>query len=251
MADMDNFVPPVKPKHILGGLLKILVVLVVVAALVVGGLWFLKHHKSSKPVAAPKATSTSSQANPSGIAIATKTTHYDSTNYALGVDYPTDWTVNDTAGSKLAITSPALQLQDSNKQTFAGQIVFTVQSRQTSLPLFAPGHAVAAMASQKLTYKSPTPNQRAQTYLTYVNYSGGSSTIDALYITGDNGYTVTQGIPEGDMTKDDPLVSISFLKCADTACKTPGTATSISAGDWQNSSLSKPLISLLQSLVIE
>jgi len=157
----------------------------------------------------------------------------------------------DTAGSKLAITSPALQLQDSNKQTFAGQIVFTVQSRQTSLPLFAPGHAVAAMASQKLTYKSPTPNQRAQTYLTYVNYNGVNSTIDALYITGDNGYTVTQGIPEGDMTKDDPLVSISFLKCADTACKTPGTATSISAGDWQNSSLSKPLISLLQSLVIE
>jgi len=247
---MDNFVPPVKPKHVLSGLLRVILILAIVAIIAVGGVVLLKHHKSTKPAATTKTPASSSQIEPSGLSIPTQTKHYDSTNYTLGFDYPSDWTVNDVANSKLTVISPALQLRGSDEQNFTGQIVLTIQPKQTSLAQFATGHVVAAMTSQKLTYRHPTPNQRAQTYLTFVNYEGVNSTIDALFITGDNGYTVGQSIPESDMTKDDPLVSISFLKCADSSCKTAGTATSIPAGEWYTSNLAKPLDNLLQSLII-
>jgi hypothetical protein len=134
--------------------------------------------------------------------------------------------------------------------SFSGQIVFSIQNKQTSVTQFAPGKAVAALESQKIAYKKPTANQRAQTYISFVNYSGAVTSIDALYVAGDNGYQAAQSIPQADVVQADPLVTISFLKCADATCQAAGTATSIPTSDWSDTSLSTPLLNLLKSLTI-
>ncbi|HEX7368182.1 MAG TPA: hypothetical protein VF261_00815 [Candidatus Saccharimonadales bacterium] len=247
MADMDNFVPPIRPKPILKLLVQGVLILVILAAIAAGAVWLVSHHKhmASAPGNAPSST----QPKPSTNSIDNATKHYDSSDYNLGLDYPADWTVNDNT-SELTVTSSALQLKGEGGQNFTGQVVLIIQNQQTSVPVFAKGTAVAALESQKLTYKSPAPDQRAQTYLTFADYEGSTAAIDGLYITGDDGYQAGQAIPMSDIVQDDPLVSISFLKCSDAACSTAGAATTIPASDWQNANFSRPLTQMLESLVL-
>lgn len=259
MADMSNFVPPVKPRNILGLVLKILAVLVLLAALAVLAYWFF-----TRPKPAPsKQTNTSSQqqstkqqakqpeTSPALISYSTK--QYSSPNFNLAVTYPDDWTVSDITGSnKLIITSPALQLTDVSGQPTSGKIMLTVQPKQTKLGQFSNGSAVAALQSQKITYLNPTPNQRAQTYVSFLSYAAtkSDSAVDALYVTGDIGYQKGQEIPESDVIQADPLVTISFQKCSDAQCAT-GQPMSVAASSWSNSQLSGPLLSMLKSLVLQ
>jgi len=253
MADRDNFVPPVKPKHILGVLIKILLIVVLVVAAAGAAYWFATHHSKTpgKSANAPSKTTpvTSQAASVTKITSATK--HYDSSNYNLGFDYPEDWTISDTPNNKLTATSPAVQLRGAGGQAFTGQIVFSIQPKQTSVSQFAAGKTVAALESQKIAYKSPTSSQRAQTYVSFVSYNGDSSNLDGLYITGDNGYQADQDVPMSDIAKADPLVSITFLKCADADCKTTPSATSLPTSDWSDTGLSTPLLTMIKSLVIE
>lgn len=249
MADMDNFVPPVKPKHLLKLVAKVLVTLVVLAALAAGGYWFATHHKTTKTNDSPAKTAQPGT-DAAVTTITSSTKHYASSNYNLGFDYPDDWTISDTAGSKLTATSPALQLKGVGGQAFTGQIVLTIQNQQATISQFAGNKAVAALTSQKIAYKTPTPNQRAQTYLTFVSYTGSTTDLDALYITGDNGYQAGQSVPMSDIAQDDPLVSLSFLKCPDTTCKAAAAATAIPAASWSDGGLSEPLLTMLKSLVI-
>ena len=67
-------------------------------------------------------------------------------------------------------------------------------------------------ASEKIKYSNPTSVQRAETYLTFVQYSttARGEGIDALYITGDNGYQKDQYIPKTDMINLDPVIVVSF-----------------------------------------
>ena len=224
----------------------VIVTVVIVAALVV---WMVTG-KDKKPAA--KATTNQqaqTQTNVSPTHISSATKRYDSTNLFLGFEYPGDWVVND-ASDKLTVTSPRLKLKTVGSTATDGRIVMTIQNPPASIPEFAKNTTVAPLASQKLTYKSPTPGQRAQTYLTSVNYSGSSSSIDAFYITSDNGYTAAQYIPQSDMLKINPLISLTFLACSDTAC-TAGKPTAIATNAWADSSLSRPLITMLQSLVLD
>jgi hypothetical protein len=253
-ASLNDFVPPLKPKHFFRSFLKFLLILIIIAAIVGGVIWFLGRDKTaSKATTTAKTptTATTSTQNSSVTKITSSTKHYDSSNYNLGFDYPADWTVNDQASAKLTATSPVLQLAGVNGVTFSGEIVFTIQNKQTSITAFAQNSAVASLESQKIAYKKPTPNQRAQTYVTFVDYDGTVGFIDALYITGDNGYQVAQNVPVADVIQADPLVTISFLKCADTTCKAAPTAVSILAKTWSDTAVSTPLLNLLKSLTIE
>jgi len=217
------------------------------------GLLLLNHH--SKPKAAvttssqSKSSTTSSTVSVTHISSSTK--RYDSTNLSLGFDYPSDWSVSDPGSGKLNVISPMLTLKSSDGQAVKARIVMSAQSQQPTIAQFAANTAVAPLASQKITYKQPTPNQRAKTYLTFVSYAGSSSSIDALYITGDNGYTAGQYVPGSDVAKDDPLISVSFYGCSDTTCSNYGKAIAIAANSWSDTNLSKPLINLLQSFVID
>jgi hypothetical protein len=174
--------------------------------------------------------------------------HYDSTAYGLGIDYPNNWVVADTA-DKLNVTSPIVNIVTPNGQV-AGHVIVTIQNQQTTIVGFPSAGATASLASDKLTYKQPTPVQRAQTYLSYLGYTGASS-IDALYLTGDNGYQQGQAIPIDNVVKSNPLVSVTFGKCTTSYCsKDTPTSLMLRADGWSSAQFKTEVLDILQSLTI-
>jgi len=239
-----RFTPPHKSSPLAKVLIG-LVILVLVAGIVIV---LLSHHKTAdKPTVAQATVKPATSVTH----ITATTKEYDSTNFGLGISYPSDWRVNDTDGQKLTIASPKVTVMDVNEQATPVQIVLSIQHQQTSLPQLAAGETVAAIRSQKISYSKPTPSQRAQTYVTFANYTGGSKGIDALYITGDFGYQTLQSIPMSDLSKADPLLSVNFYKCATSACTTSGQAVGIAASSWKDNALSKPLLQMIESLQID
>jgi len=239
------------PKRKSSPLLKLvlLVVILVIAAVVV---WLVLGHKTAPPPAKQQSSTTKSQTSADATHINGSTSRFDSTDLFLGFRYPSDWRVNDPGSStQLTVTSPPLTLKSAANRPVQGRIVMTIQNQVSSISQFAANEAIAPIESQKLTYSEPTPNQRAQTYLTAVNYGGASSSIDAFYITGDNGYAAGQYVPGSDIVKDTPLVSLTFLACAETACENGSKPAAIATNSWADSNLSKPLITMLESLTID
>jgi len=175
-------------------------------------------------------------------------THYDSTAYGIGVDYPNNWVVSDTP-QKLTITSPNYTLTGLNEQT-TGHVIVSVQNQQASVPGFPAGGATASLDSDKLTYKQPTSVQRAQTYVSYLGYNSPSG-IDALYLTGDNGYPKGQFVPMSDVVKGNPLIGVTFAKCSTSYCTkgTPAPVT-LQAASWQNSKIKPVILNILQSITV-
>lgn len=222
-----------------------LVVLLIAAAALVAGYWFLIKPKPAKTTQQTQATVAKTET------INSKTDHYDSNNFSLGFDYPHGWTLTDTSGSgRLTIVSPAMQLKDASGQSVNGQIVMTIRDKTQKLTEFDRGAALAVRDSEKIAYARPSQIQRGSTYLSFLQYATTSgSGLDAIYITGDNGYQKNQTVPLVDVAKSDPVISIAFTKCSDTKCSN-GTQLSLSQTAWDDNSFSKPLKSLLESLTI-
>jgi len=181
-------------------------------------------------------------------AAAAPTTHYDSTTYGVGIDYPNNWTVSDTTDA-LTIISPNLSMATLTGQT-NGHVIVTIHNQQTTVPGFPADGATASLESDKLTYVQPTPVQRAQTFLSYLGYTSANS-LDALYLTGDAGYQQAQTIPLSDVIKGNPLVSVSFATCSGSFCanETP-KSIALKAASWKDASFKTAVINILQSLAI-
>lgn len=219
----------------------VILILLVLIAVTVGAYLF-----ATKKAAAPAAKTPAVQSR----STSTKNTEvptkaYTSDTYALSFDYPGNWTISDTS-AKLTVTSPATTLTDSSGKQTQGQVAVSIQNQQTSIANYPANGATAVLASDKLTYKQPTQVQRAQTYLSYLSYQGAG--LDALYITGDNGYQKDQTIPMSDVVKGNPLISVMFTACGDTACQTPGAAMTLQPDAWQGSNVAKQVTALLESL---
>ncbi len=219
--------------------------IVLLLLLLAGGAYFIfGSHKAAAP--APKqvtVTKTTVSTAPATLA----TTHYDSTTYSMGVDYPTTWKLND-GGTSLTVTSPAISLKKSDGTQTSGYIQLSIEATQTSLPQFAKGPATAVLPSERLTYTNPTPNQRSATNLTFASYSTTANNgWDALYVTGDNAYTLGQTIPMADIIQTDPLVQVHFLTCTDQTCAGTPTALSLQASEWKNPAVSLPIKTIIQS----
>ncbi|HSX05278.1 MAG TPA: hypothetical protein VLF69_02330 [Candidatus Saccharimonadales bacterium] len=229
----------------------IILILLVLAAATFGAYWYgnkqaSKNHSSSSSGTA--AGSTSHRRLPPEPTVA-PAKHYDSTTYTLGFDYPEDWTVNDTT-DKLTITSPAVRLTTTHGDKDV-HVVVTIQNPQSTIPGYPAGGATAALLSQKLTYKQPSAVQRAQTYLSFLGYTSATS-LDVLYITGDNGYQQGQQVPMSDVAKGNPLISVAFQTCSSDNCKT-GTPTPVSlkANTWANTGVDKQMTDLLESIILD
>jgi hypothetical protein len=225
--------------------------IVLLIMLLVAGAAFAAYKYGTKKASAPAkkapASQTSTVPKQEKIA-AVPTKHYDSTIYTLGFDYPETWTVSDT-DSKLTVTSPSIQLTGTNGSAAGAHVVVTIQNPQKTIPGYPSAGAVAALTSDKLTYKQPTAVQRAQTYLSYLGYK--ATGLDALYITGDNGYQQGQTVPMSDIVKGNPLVSITFVTCSTVGCSnTTPTSVTLSADGWKSSNASKQVIGLLQSMQV-
>jgi hypothetical protein len=226
-----------------------LVIVVMLASLAGGAYWLFFR---SKP-AAKQPTPNSNNQQTSDATTTKATKHYSSTEFGLEFDYPEDWTAAETAGSgTLTVRSPATQLKNANGQKVTGQVLLTFRNKQQTLTEFNEGNAVAARESEKINYAKPSSTQRGSTYLSFLRYARTSSgqALDGIYVTGDNGYQVGQAIPKADFTPVDPIISITFTKCADRDCTQSGTPLSITATSWNDSALSKPVKAMLTSLVV-
>lgn len=225
--------------------------LAVLLVVVIGsGAWLLL---TSHKTAAPAKPAKTSQAKTGGdnSAGASLPQHHESANFSLGISYPSDWKVDDTA-EQLRVISPTEQLKVVGGKTVSGHAVVTIRPRQATLPEFAKGSAVAVWESTLVRYKNPTQNQRAQTYLSSLSYaSSANGSFDAYYLTGDDGYQAGQEVPMSDVIQTDPLVTVVFEQCADDGCASGVAPLSLSADDAQENSLVTKLIpQILASLSI-
>lgn len=245
--------PAAVPKRKKHRFLTFLLVLVLIAAAAYGAYWFgSKQAAKNQPAAtktkqAPKKTTPSKAAQKTAPGVPTK--HYDSPAYTLSLDYPQTWTLSDTA-SKLTVVSPAVSLA-TTKGTINGHVVVTFLNKQTAIGGYPQNGAVASLESKKLTYKQPTSIQRAQTYLSYLGYTSQSG-LDALYITGDNGYQAGQTIPMSDVILGDPLISVTFESCTSDDCSTGTPAMlTLQASKWQSDPLNMQVETLLKSIQLD
>jgi len=240
--------PPYRHKRLWPAIIAVVIVL---AAAAFGSYWLGSHQASKKQAAHTsqnQSKQTSQQQSGANKPATTATKHYDSGNFTLSFDYPETWKVSDTP-AKLTVTSPAMQLATGVGAKTNAQVVVTIQNQQTTIPGFPSGGAVAALNSDHLTYKQPSTVQRAQTYMSYLSYTGPTD-LDAIYITGDSGYQAGQQVPMSDVVKGNPLISVSFNACSDENCTSPKPVT-LSAHAWQSTAASKDVANLVQSLVLQ
>ncbi|HEU5005193.1 MAG TPA: hypothetical protein VFT49_03865 [Candidatus Saccharimonadales bacterium] len=226
----------------------LIVLLIAVVAGVIYWLW--QHPKKSTPVNTPT-TNANQKTNQTVQQTAPATAHFDSSNFNLSFDYPKDWTVTDSGNNQLTVRSTNMNLTTASGQTITAQVLMTIAPKGQNLSVFNAGSAVAVLGSQKISYTKPTQNQRADTYLSFLQYANttAAGALDAIDITGNYGYTKGQDIPKTDIAGIDPLVNISFLKCASTACPAgTTTATSIASSNWNDSLFSAPITKMLESL---
>ncbi len=173
---------------------------------------------------------------------------YNSTSSSLDFSYPSNWIVNDNNSGLITISSPISQLPQTTNQNIKGRVVITI-NQQTTIPTTFGTYSVAIDNSAKLSYKSPTQYQRNQTYLTYVQYPAttASNGLDAVYITGDFGYTKNQVIPQTDIAKLNPLIIISFVSCKDSSCSSTAPLT-VSNSFETNQLFSNQTVGIISSL---
>lgn len=243
---LHKVMPPKKKRLWLRVFIIVVIILLLVAAGVVGYQQFVKSRAPAKTVTA---TTTSKTPSNSSAPAKVATEHFDSTNFNLGFDYPKGWTVADTGEGTLTVTSPA-----SKGQTTAGaamiQTVMTIAPSGKNLTSFDAANGLAIQDSDKISYTNPTSAQRANTYLTFVQYADTTvpGALDAVYITGDYGYQKGQAVPKVDMAKLDPVVAVTFMKCADASCQAKPVPTNVPVSLWEDPSFQKPILIMLKSL---
>ena len=245
---LRSIAPAPKKKHLW---VRIVLMVVLVAALAAGGYW-LWHTESKHHTNDTKATATQ-KSTPATSSQAIATSPHTSTGLSLSFNYPQGWTVSDTGGATLTVTSPAMTLKSANNQNVTGQVIATIQSQQSTIPAFQKGDATAVMSSQKITYTQPTQDQRAQTYISFLSYAGSTSSgIDGVYITGDDGYQQGQNIPQSDVVQVNPLITVTFKKCANSGCTGTSTPLTLAASSWNSSAtVTKDALAFLTSLAIQ
>ncbi|HEV2402984.1 MAG TPA: hypothetical protein VGS08_02165 [Candidatus Saccharimonadales bacterium] len=188
--------------------------------------------------------------NTSRAAVATATKQYTSVNQNLSFSYPADWTVTETT-DQITATSPDLRLTSSSGQSVNGQAIMLVRDKNVPLSEFKAGNAVAIINSQIITYSAPAAGQRGSSYVSYLNFASSPTTgLDGVYITGNTGYQTGQAAPASDLTPIDPVISITFGRCNNSSCGGSTSPLTIRTSSWNDTALSKPLMTMLESFSI-
>lgn len=231
---------------------------VILLLLLIGGgaadWWFFIRQKPAPPQT--QTTQGQQQASNSDANQAPATKKYDSSEFDLTFSYPETWKVDDTQPGRLKVVSPALQLTDATGQQQTGQVVVNLQKKDAAdLGAFKQGDAIAVLNSKKVSYTQPTSTQRKATYISYLQYAATTTrgALDSMYVTGDYGYKYGQLIPQADIVQADPLITVTFFKCADEKCanKTKPTPMSLQSSSWQADPTAKQLMTMLQSLQVK
>ena len=221
---------------------------VVVIALAVAAYLYGQATKT-KPT--PKVTTKSVTAKSGNKAPNIQLTSYTSTVFNLTVSYPTNWSVNATISSSISssmsIDSPTMDLTSDTGKTVSGRVEVNVYN-QGQLPTSFGTTSVAVLNSTDLPFTSPSSDQAAQSYVSFIQYPTTTATggLDAIYLTGNNGYIKDQNIPASDVNQVDPLIIVSFVSCSDSTC-TNSTNLTIDSSMWNNSTFALPILDILKS----
>lgn len=225
-------------------------VLVVLAG--VGGVVYVlaksDGKKEANVPAATDNTESSSTGSSSGLA-SSETKDYTAAQLGLSLKYPSDWTVDEATG-EIIFRSPSAHLPGT-KPSVWGLVEVTIRAKGQPLPEFESGNATATRQSELLTYAKPSQNQRANSHLTFVAYAPEANGLNAMYITGDNGYQKGQAVPQVDIANMDPVISVAFLTCGDEKSCTNASQTSLEVSAWDDQEFSSVLKSMLQSIIVQ
>jgi len=231
---------------------------IVLLAGAAAGYYFLWRQPASKPASQPATTAPTEPAPKTTTptdeeATPDNTQLYRSGVFNLTLRYPEGWQTEELA-DQFTITSPVVNLTDATGSAAKGRIVFTVRKQQKQPPEFKDGKVVAVLESTKMQYTKPSGRQRAETYLSYLQYAATTTKggLDGIYITGDYGYKYGQVMPVTDVAKLSPLIDVTFVSCADDTCaaKTQQPLT-ISSSAWQQDTTNRPTVeALLKSITI-
>ena len=167
---------------------------------------------------------------------------YNSRDLQLSLEYPGNWEVDDSEIGKLLITSPETALTDAIGNEVQGKVVFTIVNAGGDIPGFVIDGGTAAIASEKITYTRPSQNQRKQTHITLVAFE--PTGVEAVYVTGDNGYKKDQFVPKSDVAKIEPNIAITFVDSS-------GELLSISADEWGVNPVLVAAAEIIKSLQID
>lgn len=236
-----------KPKLLSKTTLMISLIVVILAAIAVAVILLLPSNKppkkTTKPSTATSSTSSFLSFNPS--------TNYVSSNFNLSVNYPKSWKLNDQT-SALTITSPVTTLTNDQGKDVSSKILVSVFNQGQIPSAFGTSGSVAVLNSVIVPYSNPAGDQAAQTYVSFVQYPSTTvlGGLDAIYVTGNDGYQKDQTIPNSDITGIDPLVIFSFLGCNDSACTTTSPLT-ISSTVWSKTAFSTLITDIIKSFVFD
>lgn len=226
---------------------------IILGMIVACGFYLLQHKKSTLNDSATNTTPNTTATTPifNALKPGTEVAAFKSADHNTTITYPKTWNASETDGT-ITISSPTVLLPGSGSEQRSGQVVLTLQPKQTTIPAFAGDGATAVRDSEKLTYTKPSGAQRAQTYLSFLHYASSASAMtmfDSLYVTGDFGYVSNQYIPESDITLANPIVSIKFLSCSDAVCSNP-SPLAIPASAWDNTDFAGAIRPIITSLII-
>jgi hypothetical protein len=243
--------PPHARRRVFIRLVAIIALVVIVGA----GVYVLFHTKAPAAHTTQQATSTVRHASSSSGAKVepVSTQSYTATNFNLSFNYPTGWLVVNSGTGPMTVTSPPLQLTDADGSIVTGEITMTIQPQGQLPASFSAGTVLAVLNSQEITYKQPTASQASQTYLSFVQYSSTTTKggLDGIYVTGNYGYKKAQIIPGTDITNVNPLVTITFTKCGNSACSMNLTPLTIESTLWSKSSFQAPILTMLRSFAFQ
>lgn len=201
----------------------------------------LKHSVAAKKVQKPV----------NSLSTYNKNTTYQSTSLAFRVTYPTTWVQAKESNGSITFTSPLLSLVNDRKKPTESKIVLTVSPQGIVPPAFGGNTgSVAVLNSQIIKYASPSPNQLAQTYVSFVQYPSTTVVggLDGIYVTGNYGYVKYQPIPYSNIIGISPLITVTFQSCKTKQC-TQLVPETVSVNDWQNTALSTPITNIIKSFV--
>ncbi len=175
---------------------------------------------------------------------------YTSDSMNLAFSYPGDWKIDDSTRGLIKVESPIIKLADLNRDQADAKVVVTFLSSGSEVPGFGDSGAIAVKDSEKLAYAAPSQNQRAETYLSFAGFAGRG--LNGVFVTGDSGYKIDQLIPESDVKKGDPIITVMFYSCSNSGCtEEESDMYTIDPAEWSTDKNLQAAYELLVSLRVD
>lgn len=240
-ADFVQNIKPMQERKRKTRRLRIIVGVILALVLVGAGGYFL--FLRERPTNVTPQQQPADQTTPETASVPLKTHSSDAQN--LSFDYPGDWRVTKDAETRLTLESPGFKVLDTGGQELDAKVVLTILPDSTSMDEFDIGQGEAALASEKFTYDQPTQNQREETFLSFVRFSTAAQQgIDAVYITGNNGYEKNAPVPKADFKGVAPVVRVTFEDNSD-------TRLTIADNEWAANKRLRDVFAILKSLKLQ